>query len=217
MTRLPWDRDGPEGHTRDSGMEELQSDVMRFMAILAFCLVAVFALVQGVPMSARPEPRVESAPPADPTPEPPAPVTEEAATSPAVSPRPGYSLRFASNAALLDLAAADTVGLYALVDARAWRLRVGGKGLGFYPTLRPAQLHLMAAETVPVEISRALRQTATISVARPPTWGVTLPETTRTAVSLLMRSRPGGVLLIRSDASVGWADTDAPAKEGDGP
>jgi hypothetical protein len=196
-------------------MEELQSDVMRFMAILAFCLVAVFALVQGVPLGARPEPRVGSAPPANPTPEPRARVTERAATpSPAVSPRPRYSLRFATNVALLDLAAADTVGLYALVDGRTWRLRARGKGLSFYPTLRPAQLHLMAAETVPAEISRALRQTATLSVARPPTWGVTLPETTRTAVSSLMRSRPGGVLVISGDASVGWEDADAPAERG---
>jgi hypothetical protein len=194
-------------------MEELQSDVMRFMAILAFCLVAVFALVQGVPLGARPDPSAEPAPAANPTPGPPVPVTEEAATpSPAVSPRPRYSLRFASNVALLDLAAADTVGLYALVNTRTWRLQVGGKGLSFYPTLRPAQLHLMAAETVPAEISRALRRTATISVARPPTWGVTLPETTRTAVSSLMRSRPGGVLVIRGDASVGWESGDAPVE-----
>ncbi len=30
-------------------MEHLETDVMRFMAILAFCLVAIFALVQSVP------------------------------------------------------------------------------------------------------------------------------------------------------------------------
>ena len=45
----------------DAGMQALETDVMRFMAILAFCLLAVFALVQSVPWS--PEaPTVESPP-----------------------------------------------------------------------------------------------------------------------------------------------------------
>jgi hypothetical protein len=35
----------------DAGMQALETDVMRFMAILAFCLLAVFALVQSVPWS----------------------------------------------------------------------------------------------------------------------------------------------------------------------
>ena len=42
------------------GAADLQTDVMRFMAILSLCLVAIFALVQSMPMS----------PPADPVPEP---------------------------------------------------------------------------------------------------------------------------------------------------
>ena len=34
---------------RDSGHEELQTDVMSFMAILGFCLMAIFAIVQSIP------------------------------------------------------------------------------------------------------------------------------------------------------------------------
>ena len=41
------------GHGDDAGFEELQTDVMRFMAILAFCLMAVFALVQSMPLTAQ--------------------------------------------------------------------------------------------------------------------------------------------------------------------
>ncbi len=37
------------------GAAELQTDIMRFMAILALCLVAIFALVQSIPL-APPEP-----------------------------------------------------------------------------------------------------------------------------------------------------------------
>jgi len=39
----------PGAPSGEGGMEHLETDVMRFMAILAFCLVAIFALVQSVP------------------------------------------------------------------------------------------------------------------------------------------------------------------------
>ena len=32
------------------GIADLQTDVMRFIAILALCLVAIFALVQSIPL-----------------------------------------------------------------------------------------------------------------------------------------------------------------------
>ena len=53
------------------GAADLQTDVMRFMAILALCLVVIFALVQSIPrpMPPAPAPVVESAPP-EPVPEP---------------------------------------------------------------------------------------------------------------------------------------------------
>ncbi len=40
------------------GAAELQTDIMRFMAILSLCLVAIFALVQSIPL-APPEPPAE--------------------------------------------------------------------------------------------------------------------------------------------------------------
>jgi len=36
----------------DSDTESLQTDIQRFMAILAFCLMAIFALVQSIPVTA---------------------------------------------------------------------------------------------------------------------------------------------------------------------
>ena len=47
------------GAGSDAAETELQADVMRFMAILALCLVAIFALVQSIPLTpteAQPEP-----------------------------------------------------------------------------------------------------------------------------------------------------------------
>lgn len=56
MARLPWTDPRAAGRPDEGGMEHLETDVMRFMAILAFCLVAIFALVQSVPEPPR-EPR----------------------------------------------------------------------------------------------------------------------------------------------------------------
>ncbi len=39
------------------GIAELQTDVMRFMAILSLCLVAIFALVQSIPLAPSAEER----------------------------------------------------------------------------------------------------------------------------------------------------------------
>ena len=38
------------GDTEAGGAADLQTDIMRFMAILALCLVAIFALVQSIPL-----------------------------------------------------------------------------------------------------------------------------------------------------------------------
>jgi len=53
------------------GAADLQTDVMRFMAILSLCLVAIFALVQSLPLV-----QTESPPAPLPEPEPQVPVTE---------------------------------------------------------------------------------------------------------------------------------------------
>ena len=54
------------------GAADLQTDVMRFMAILALCLVAIFALVQSIPLApVEPEPEpVGGGLPATPDPQP---------------------------------------------------------------------------------------------------------------------------------------------------
>ena len=65
------------------GAADLQTDVMRFMAILSLCLVAIFALVQSIPLaptSETPTPVEEPAMPVEP-----APVSE---SSPAPTPEP---------------------------------------------------------------------------------------------------------------------------------
>ena len=50
------------------GAADLQTDVMRFMAIISMCLVAIFALVQSIPLAQVEEPPKRT--PADPVPAP---------------------------------------------------------------------------------------------------------------------------------------------------
>ncbi len=50
------------------GAADLQTDVMRFMAIISMCLVAIFALVQSIPLAPVPqavEPTVDELPPVE--------------------------------------------------------------------------------------------------------------------------------------------------------
>ncbi|MDH3578156.1 MAG: hypothetical protein OEO71_10115 [Gammaproteobacteria bacterium] len=70
MTRSPLAYPLNRSADMDSGgAADLQTDIMRFMAILSLCLVAIFALVQSIPMT--PAPPVEPEPqhtPVEPTP-----------------------------------------------------------------------------------------------------------------------------------------------------
>ncbi|MGI9223433.1 MAG: hypothetical protein ACR2QX_03080 [Woeseiaceae bacterium] len=50
MTRSPLFYPMHRGDADAGGAADLQTDIMRFMAILALCLVAIFALVQSIPL-----------------------------------------------------------------------------------------------------------------------------------------------------------------------
>jgi hypothetical protein len=69
------------GDTDAGGAADLQTDIMRFMAILALCLVAIFALVQSIPLV--PEAPSQSPAPAAPPPVAAAPEPQPATPDPA--------------------------------------------------------------------------------------------------------------------------------------
>ena len=72
MTRSPLFYPMHRGDSDAGGAADLQTDIMRFMAILALCLMAIFALVQSIPLipeapapstaTAAPPPLIEAAP-----------------------------------------------------------------------------------------------------------------------------------------------------------
>ena len=211
------------------GAADLQTDVMRFMAILSLCLVAIFALVQSMPMS----------PPTDPVPEPqtvtptpvPAtsadPVTEPVAekiqqtltlTRPKWVPKyvaqeievtpvksaaeevDGFTLRFESDAALTRLVAASQVGVYALEGERARRMSVSESRISFWDASYPNSFHEMELSTVPPAVIDALARTGVDT--NNINWGVTLPGKLKKQLDGLMQEHRGGSLVIGTNGNI---------------
>jgi hypothetical protein len=207
------------------GAADLQTDVMRFMAILGLCLVAIFALVQSLPMEAaqgietspEPQPELESEP--EPASEPereksivltrPAQVTtiKPAAPTPVPAPVPapepskeGFTLRFASDLALTRLVATGQVGFYAMDAGRAQRMMVSDSRISFWDASTPNTFHEMDAGTVPRAVMDALKRSGVD--ASGVNWGVTLPGKLRVQLDALMQQHTGGALVIRTDGSL---------------
>ncbi len=90
MGRSPLAYPLTRGIDADSGgAADLQTDIMRFMAILALCLVAIFALVQSIPLVPEPPPVPQVEARVEPEPEPPAePLVTEVVEAPVTSPEP---------------------------------------------------------------------------------------------------------------------------------
>jgi len=266
MTRSPLAYPLNRGADMDvGGAADLQTDVMRFMAILSLCLVAIFALVQSMPMappadpvvSVDPEPAqeqvVESPPitapepisepvartineasdetviltrpkwktkyPAQARPAPdPAPVSEavavpvkesaavpvtETAAEPVVAPveePEGFTLRFESDAALMRLVAASQVGVYAIENERARRMKVSESRISFWDASIPNSFHEMEVSTVPLPVVDALARAGADTDSTD--WGVTLPGKLKGQLDGLMQDHRGGSLVIGSNGNI---------------
>jgi hypothetical protein len=207
------------------GAADLHTDVMRFMAILALCLVVIFALVQSIPLApvqtetktpeAAPEPVPETIAPvsATPTPEPvmepepPAEATPVQSTPVVVeSPPPpaepeGFTLRFESDSALKRLVARNAIGLYAIGADRALRMNYSRDRISFWEASTPNQFHEMERTTVPVDVLQAMLRTNDVD-ASAMKWGVTLPADMQADLSTHLATETGGALVIGVDGKL---------------
>ena len=242
--------------TDAGGAADLQTDIMRFMAILSMCLLAIFALVQSIPLApvettepaeadvaetqpvvvkpagARPEVPVAAPTPtekpviltrpkwvpkytpaekpittqvAQPVAEE-TPVPVEAPPEPVPEPIPteeeGFTLRFASDAALMRAVAAQHVGLYAIEQGRARRMSVSDSRISFWDASTPNTFHEMESGTVPQPVIDALDRAGagTDKVS----WGVTLPGRMKAQLDDLLHAHRGGSLIITADGDIHW-------------
>ena len=241
------------------GAADLQTDIMRFMAILSLCLVAIFALVQSIPltpteMPPAPAPQIAepaAIPPAEPPINMPAPPVRTVqaevkptktyapepepeqitltrpkwvpktavaktepvpAASPAAPPPPveasdsiGFTLRFASDAALMRAVAAGQVRLYAISGSRAQRMAVSESRVSFWDASTPNTFHEMETTTVPPAVIDAHKRSGAAS--QDVSWGVTLPGKLKSQLDALMQAHTGGSLIISADANIHWEAT----------
>jgi hypothetical protein len=206
------------GDSEAGGVADLQTDVMRFMAILAICLVAIFALVQSIPLDTVPAeptatPQAESepvpTPVPDPVPEPiPEPVAEPipaaveartpAAPTQVPTPREGFTLQFETDLALTRLTARNEVALYAIGREKSLRMSVNRGRLSFWPASTPNQFFEMETSTVPDDVVQAYLRTAPGNTDEVQ-WGVTLPPSLQEKLNGFLESADGGALLISAD------------------
>jgi len=121
--------------------------------------------------------------------------------------RQGFSLRFASAAALDRQVAAGRVSLYGMLDQQAWQLSMEAGTPAAASTSFPKWFHEMSAATVPTHYLHSLKNKADGPGSSRVEWGVQLPAATRTAIASLLQGqqaqgRQGGALVIQGDGQV---------------
>ena len=149
----------------------------------------------------RPAPAPAAKPVIRKPPSPPAPVAKP---SPA---RQGFSLRFASAAALDRQVAAGSVSLFGMLDQQAWQLSMLAGTPAVATASFPKQFHEMSAATVPAHYLQSLKNKADGRRASAVVWGVQLPAATSTAIASLLQQQQaqgqqGGALVIQGDGRV---------------
>ena len=149
----------------------------------------------------RPAPAPAAKPMIRKPPTPPAPVAKP------LPARQGFSLRFASAAALDRQVAAGSVSLYGMLNQQAWQLSMVAGTPAVATASFPKQFHEMSAATVPAHYLQSLKNKAGGRGASAVVWGVQLPAATSTAIASLLQQQQaqgqqGGALVIQGDGRV---------------
>ena len=135
------------------------------------------------------------------TPQEPIHVAEETPRPPKPEPQIGFTLRFASDLALMRLIASDAVGLYAVANDQSVKMHVKNGRIDFLASAAPQQMHEMDVRTVPDSVVGALRRTASIPPAAV-TWGVVLPARMSAELDRILQQHNGGNLVIQDDGTL---------------
>ena len=197
--------------------EALQTDVMRFLAIICMCLMIVFSLVPSIPVNqAAGRPKILTGV----TLERELPVREVKAhrmgkTIPELEQkRPlcavadaeqrGFTLGFDSNEVLLQLLKKGTqVEFYIVSGTRSWKLTVEKSGsVAFSPFPSPVRIYQMDHHTVPQKILSAGRRVVAAFGSASVIYGVALSTDIAHRIDRLMQEKKGGDLVITSENKV---------------
>lgn len=193
----------------ESHHEALQTDVMRFMAILAFCLVAVFLAIAQIPVT-QPQVKQNSAAVQ-------ASALETLATDGAVTasdetvPDTRPILRFASEEALLELLNSGNASLF-IKTTGTWKRWVPGPLFGFQASAPPqGALYRLSQDQVPVAFQQAASQPANSVIHHAQSeWLMQLPESTHRTIQTLLGDQPHGALAIDAQGTVTRGSSSTP-------
>jgi hypothetical protein len=217
----------PVIHAADG--DGLQTDVMRFMAIIAFCLIAVLALVRNAQPTADPQVAQQparqpaeiaqiaeaiepAAPPAEPRPaasparpQPPVaandhPEAPAKAEQVAAAPR-GLALRFASDRDFLRLIQTGRVRVFAFQPDDPSGTALGlGRNLEFVAAPPPGRIYELQADTIPSRVVASLARAA----GNPGgfSWGVRMPVELEASIRSWIDQGVTGELVIDRYAEV---------------
>lgn len=186
-------------------VEELQTDVMRFIAIIGLCLVAIFALLHGISttetekaldVSTLIQPIEDSAQGHI------SPVSHSLGNLSNRQRPEGYSLEFASSEALNFLISTKRLKFFAVVGDDSWRLSIRQGTPRFDASDTPYRFHEMQVETVPEEYYLALEETGGITHRSDAKWGVVLPRPMTEEIDRIVRQARSGTLIIQKDGRV---------------
>ena len=123
-------------------------------------------------------------------------------TTPVEPVKKGFSLRFASDAALETLIARGQVDFYAIAGKKAWQLKLPGGRPVYISTKFPREIYEMETPTVPIDYASAFQKQVAAFGRRTVTWGVILPARTISSINQLIKGREGGDLVIMADGEV---------------
>jgi len=114
----------------------------------------------------------------------------------------GFTLRFASDAALETLISRGNINFYALAARKAWQLRLSAGNPAFMPAKLPRKIYEMETATVPDDYVTVFHRRVAVFGRHTLTWGVTLPPPMSASINHLIKDREGGDLVIMPDGEV---------------
>ena len=114
----------------------------------------------------------------------------------------GFTLRFASDAALQKLIAVGKVKFYALTGKKAWQLHLTAGRSVYSPTKFPGEIYEMETSTVPIDYPKIFHRQVAAFGKESVIWGVTLPAQITSSIKRLIKGRDGGDLVIMPDGEV---------------
>jgi hypothetical protein len=181
---------------------QIEDETLKLKALQAELNKTREKMKQRLPQNQPPAKKISDAPPAKKIPDtPPAKKIPDAPPAP-LPKRKGFTLRFASDAALQELIARGEVNFYALTGKKAWQLYLNAGQPAFSPVQSPRKIFEMEPSTVPPDYAEVFSHKVAAFGRDSITWGVTLPPQISASITGLIAGRDGGDLLIMPDGEV---------------